>query len=60
MIGINKIRSILKKQKIVEFLSLFEELSRPYIVVTFLGILEMAKDKEIVLKQDKNFGTNIT
>ena len=54
---VNKIRSILKKQKIVEFLSLFEELSRPYIVVTFLGILEMAKDKEIVLKQDKNFGT---
>ena len=54
---VNKIRSILKKQKIVEFLSLFEELSRPYIVVTFLGILEMAKDKEIVLRQDKNFGT---
>lgn len=54
-----KIRNILKKEKRVEFLSLFEELTRPYIVVTFLGILEMAKDKEIILKQDTNFGTII-
>lgn len=54
-----KIRSVLKKEKRVEFLSLFEELTRPYIVVTFLGILEMAKNKEITLKQDTNFGTII-
>lgn len=54
-----KIRNILKKEKRVEFLSLFEELTRPYIVVTFLGILEMAKDNEIILKQDTNFGTII-
>ena len=53
---VNKIRSILKKEKTVEFSSLFEYLTRPYIVVTFLSILEMAKDKEITLKQDKNFG----
>ncbi len=53
---VNKIRSILKKEKVVEFTSLFEYLTRPYIVVTFLSILEMAKDKEITLKQDKNFG----
>ncbi len=52
-----KIRNILKKEKRVEFLSLFEELTRPYIVVTFLGILEMAKNQEIILKQDTNFGT---
>ena len=51
-----KIRSILKKEKRVDFLSLFEELTRPYIVVTFLSILEMAKDKEIILKQEANFG----
>ena len=51
-----KIRSILKKEKRVDFLSLFEELTRPYIVVTFLSILEMAKDREIVLKQEANFG----
>lgn len=53
---VNKIRSILKKEKTVEFSSLFEYLTRPYIVVTFLSILEMAKDNEITLKQDKNFG----
>lgn len=53
---VNKIRSILKKEKTVEFSSLFEYLTRPYIVVTFLSILEMAKNKEITLKQDKNFG----
>ena len=54
---VNKIRSILKVQKTVDFLSLFEEITREYVVVTFLGILQMAKDKEITLKQDKNFGT---
>lgn len=53
---VNKIRNILKKEKVVEFSSLFEYLTRPYIVVTFLSILEMAKDREITLKQDKNFG----
>ena len=54
---VSKIRSILKVQKTVEFLSLFEEVTKEYVVVTFLGILQMAKDKEITLKQDKNFGT---
>ena len=52
-----KIRSVLKKEKRIEFYSLFEEVSKPYVVVTFLGILEMAKNREIVLKQDENFGT---
>ena len=54
-----KIRTILKKEKRVEFLSLFESLTRPYVVVTFLGILEMAKNREIILKQDNNFGSII-
>jgi len=54
-----KIRSVLKKERRVDFLSLFEEVTRPYVVVTFLGVLEMAKNKEIVLKQDTNFGTII-
>lgn len=51
-----KIRSILKEKKKVSFISLFDNLSKPYVVVTFLSILEMAKDSEIVLKQDENFG----
>ncbi len=54
-----KIRSVLKKEKRIDFLSLFESLTRPYVVVTFLGILEMAKNREITLKQDNNFGTII-
>ena len=54
---VDKIRDILKKKKRVEFTSLFEEVTRAYVIVTFLGILEMAKNKEIVLTQDKNFGT---
>ena len=54
---VDKIRSILKKEKRVEFTSLFEELTKPYVIVTFLSILEMAKNSEIILKQDTNFGT---
>jgi len=54
-----KIRNILKKEKRIEFLSLFEELTKEYVVVTFLSILEMAKNKEIMLSQDSNFGTII-
>ena len=52
-----KIRNILKMKKYVEFTSLFEEFTKEYVVVTFLSILEMAKNNEIVLKQDSNFGT---
>lgn len=54
-----KIRDVLKKEKRIEFLSLFEELTKEYVVVTFLSILEMAKNKEILLSQDSNFGTII-
>lgn len=52
---VNKIRSILKKEKTVEFSSLFEYLTRPYIVVTFLSILEMAKDNTLKIEQKHNF-----
>ncbi len=54
-----KIRNILKINKSVEFTSLFEEFTKEYVVVTFLSILEMAKNNEIVLKQDSNFDTII-
>ena len=49
------IRNILKLRKKVEFFELFEELSRPYVVATFLSILEMAKSKELTIKQENNF-----
>lgn len=51
-----KIRDILKEKKKIEFTSLFDDFSKPYVVVTFLSVLEMAKNKEITLKQDNNFG----
>ena len=52
----NQIRNILKTKKSCQFEDLFEELTKPYIVVTFLSILEMAKNNEIFIKQDNNFG----
>ena len=50
-----RIRDILKIKKKVNFVELFEDFSKPYVVVTFLSVLEMAKNKEITLKQDNNF-----
>ncbi len=50
-----KIRNILKEKKKVNFVELFDDFSKPYVVVTFLSVLEMAKNKEIILKQDSNF-----
>ncbi len=49
------IRNILKERKKVEFFDLFEEFSKPYVVVTFLSVLEMAKEKELIIKQENNF-----
>lgn len=55
----HQIRSILKQNKKCEFTSLFDVLTKPYVVVTFLSILEMSKNKEITINQDKNFGNII-
>ena len=49
------IKNILKKKKKVSFFDLFEVKTKEYVVVTFLSILEMAKNKEIVITQDNNF-----
>lgn len=50
-----KIRDILKQKKKINFIELFDDFSKPYVVVTFLSVLEMAKNGEITLKQDNNF-----
>ena len=50
-----KIRDILKVKKKINFIELFDDFSKPYVVVTFLSVLEMAKNKEITLRQDNNF-----
>lgn len=49
------IKNILRNRKKVEFFELFEEFSKPYVVVTFLSILEMAKKSEIIIIQENNF-----
>ena len=49
------IRKILFSKRKVNFMELFDVLNREYVVVTFLAILEMAKAKELIIKQDNNF-----
>ena len=50
-----KIRDILKTRKTVNFVELFDDFSKPYVVVTFLSVLEMVKGREINIKQASNF-----
>ncbi len=52
----NDIRNVLKSNKKVSFFKLFEYNSKDYIVVTFLAILEMCKNKELTISQDDTFG----
>ena len=49
------IRNILKEKKKVEFTELFNDISKDELVITFLSILEMTKDHEVLLSQNKNF-----
>lgn len=49
------IKNILKEKKKVSLEDLIEEYNKPYIVVTFLSILEMVKEKEVLIKQESNF-----
>ena len=51
----DEIRKILKKRKKVEFEELFEIVTKSYVVITFLSILDLARKQEINIEQDKNF-----
>ena len=51
-----QIRSLLKQKGKCVFTSLFERVDKPYVIVTFLSILEMSKNNEITITQDKQFG----
>ena len=52
----SEVRKLLKNnQGKIKFNELFEELSKPYVIVTFLSILNMAKDHEIKIIQKNNF-----
>lgn len=52
----NQIKNILKDRKKIEFTELFDIRSKDYIVITFLSVLTMARNQELEIKQDKNFG----
>lgn len=52
---VKSIRKIFQEKKKVYFTELFEELNKPFVIVTFLSILEMSKNEEICLKQENNF-----
>ena len=52
---VKSIRVLFKKKKKINFLELFEEYNKPYIVVTFLSILEMSKNNEIKITQKNNY-----
>lgn len=53
------IRKLIGVNKKVDFFDLFDVLNKEYLVVTFLAILEMAKNNEILIKQESRYG-NIT
>ena len=50
-----EIKNILKKEKKVSFFKLFPITTREYIVATFLAILDMARNKELLIKQEDLF-----
>lgn len=50
-----QVASILEKKKRVYFDELFDIMTKDYVVVTFLTILEMAKESSLEIKQDANF-----
>ena len=50
------IKSKLKKGTKINFVDLFEEVTKEYLIVTFLAILQMNKNDEINIYQEKNFG----
>jgi len=51
-----EVRNIIKVKGKVNFFDLFEEVTKPYVVVTFLSVLDMTKNKEIKITQKNNFG----
>ncbi len=52
---IKGIRNIFKSKNKVSFVELFDNYTKPYVIVTFLSILEMSKNEEIRIIQKDNF-----
>ena len=56
---IKGIRKIFSTRNKINFTELFDKLEKPYIIVTFLSVIEMSKNNEICIKQEDNFGNII-
>lgn len=52
---IKDIRNILSTKNKINFIELLSDMSKQNIVVTFLSLLEMCKEDEIILKQEDSF-----
>lgn len=50
------IKSYLHNRGKINFLDLLDEVDKPYVIVTFLGILNLVKSREAVISQEYNFG----
>lgn len=50
-----EIKKILREKKQVKFLELFDKLSKSYLIITFLSILDLTKKREILIEQNNNF-----
>ena len=53
------IRELLKSKKRIEFKELFDSFDKETVIVTFLSILNMSKNNEIIITQKRNFGNII-
>lgn len=51
----NEIRKLLKEKKKIAFYELFEVVTKDYVIVTFLSILDLARKQELCITQDRNF-----
>lgn len=50
-----EIRERLRVSKQINFIDLFDNYKKEYVIVTFLSILELSKNKELFIVQDNNF-----
>ena len=55
----SEIKKILKSKKRIEFQELIDSFTKDYIVVTFLAILSMSRNQEIIIEQENNFNNII-
>lgn len=50
-----EIKDILRKKTKVEFNELFNDFTKPYVIITFLSILDLSKKQQLTIEQVENF-----